>query len=40
MSAKGDNTRQEILETARRLFAERGYKDVTMSLLCQARPQG
>jgi len=35
MSAKGDNTRQEILETARRLFAERGYKDVTMSLLCQ-----
>lgn len=35
MSAKGDSTRQEILETARRLFAEKGYKDVTMSLLCQ-----
>lgn len=35
MSAKGDSTRREILETARRLFAEKGYKDVTMSLLCQ-----
>lgn len=34
MSKKGDNTRQLIRTEAYKLFAEKGYKDVTMKDIC------
>jgi len=35
MSQKGEETRQMILESATELFAEKGFKDVTMSDICE-----
>lgn len=35
MSVKGDKTKQTILEKACQLFAEKGYKDVTMQDICE-----
>ena len=36
MSQKGDKTRQDIREKAYRLFAEKGFKEVTMKDICEA----
>ncbi len=36
MSQKGDKTRQNIRDTAYRLFAEKGFKEVTMKDICEA----
>lgn len=36
MSKKGDKTRQDIQEKAYRLFAEKGFKEVTMRDICEA----
>ncbi len=36
MSQKGDKTRQGIREKAYRLFAEKGFKEVTMKDICEA----
>lgn len=36
MSKKGDKTRQDIREKAYRLFAEKGFKEVTMKDICEA----
>ena len=35
MSLKGEKTRQEIREKAYQLFAERGFKEVTMKDICE-----
>lgn len=35
MSVKGDKTKQIILEKACQLFAEKGFKDVTMQDICE-----
>ena len=35
MSARGDKTRKDIKEKAYRLFAEKGFKDVTMQDICE-----
>lgn len=35
MSKKGDKTRQDIREKAYRLFAEKGFKEVTMKDICE-----
>ncbi len=35
MSRKGDDTRKMILESASELFAEKGFKDVSMSDICE-----
>lgn len=35
MSLKGDKTRQDIREKAYQLFAEKGFKDVTMKDICE-----
>ena len=35
MGEKGDRTKQYICEEAYKLFAERGYKDVTMKDICE-----
>ena len=35
MSQKGEETRQMILESATKLFAAKGFKDVTMSDICE-----
>jgi len=35
MSQKGDKTRQHIREKAYRLFAEKGFKEVTMKDICE-----
>lgn len=35
MGAKGDKTKQRICDKAYNLFAERGYKDVTMKDICE-----
>lgn len=35
MSFKGDRTRQDIREKAYQLFAEKGYKEVTMKDICE-----
>ena len=35
MSRKGDETRKIIMDAAYELFAEKGYKDVTMSDICE-----
>ena len=35
ISAKGEMTRQRILETSKKLFYERGYKDVSMRNIAQ-----
>lgn len=35
MSLKGDKTKQEIREKAYQLFAEKGFKDVTMKDICE-----
>lgn len=35
MSARGDQTRQEIRDKAYQLFAEKGYKEVTMKDICE-----
>lgn len=35
MSFKGDKTRQDIREKAYQLFAEKGYKEVTMKDICE-----
>lgn len=34
MSHKGEATKKAILETARKLFADKGFKDVSMSDIC------
>lgn len=36
MGEKGDKTRQYIREKAYRLFAEKGFKEVTMKEICEA----
>ncbi|MDD6339516.1 MAG: TetR/AcrR family transcriptional regulator [Butyrivibrio sp.] len=36
MGAKGDNTKQKIMDTAYEIFAKYGYKDVTMKDICEA----
>ena len=36
MGAKGDNTKQKIIDAAYELFAKYGYKDVTMKDICEA----
>lgn len=36
MSQKGDKTRQDIRKKAYRLFAEKGFKEVTMKDICEA----
>lgn len=36
MSKKGDDTRQSIRESAQTLFAEKGFKEVTMTDICEA----
>lgn len=36
MSKKGDETKKMIIEAAKQLFAQRGFKDVTMSDICAA----
>ena len=35
MSVRGDRTRKDILEKAYGLFAEKGFKDVTMKDICE-----
>ena len=35
MSLKGDKTKQDIREKAYQLFAEKGFKDVTMKDICE-----
>ena len=35
MSLKGDKTKRDILEKAYRLFAEKGFKEVTMKDICE-----
>lgn len=35
MSTKGNKTKQDIREKAYRLFAEKGFKDVTMKDICE-----
>ncbi|MDE7445001.1 MAG: TetR/AcrR family transcriptional regulator [Lachnospiraceae bacterium] len=35
MSTKGDKTKQDIREKAYQLFAEKGFKDVTMKDICE-----
>ncbi len=35
MSFKGDKTKQDIREKAYQLFAEKGFKDVTMKDICE-----
>lgn len=35
MSRKGDETKKQILEAATMLFAQKGFKDVSMSDLCK-----
>ena len=35
MSRKGDDTRKMILQSAAELFAEKGFKDVSMSDICE-----
>lgn len=35
MSVRGDKTRKDILEKAYGLFAEKGFKDVTMKDICE-----
>lgn len=35
MAGKGDETRKMILDAATELFAEKGFKDVTMSDVCE-----
>lgn len=34
MESKGERTRKEILNVAKKLFSERGYKDVSMQDIC------
>ena len=34
METKGERTRKEILDVAKKLFSERGYKDVSMQDIC------
>ena len=36
MSQKGEKTRQNIKDQAMKLFAQRGFKDVTMKDICEA----
>lgn len=36
MSSKGDQTRSQIKQTARRLFAVKGFANVTMQDICEA----
>ena len=35
MSLKGEKTKQDIREKAYQLFAEKGFKDVTMKDICE-----
>ncbi len=35
MSSRGEKTRQDILEKAYQLFAEKGFKEVTMKDICE-----
>ena len=35
MSLKGDKTKQEIRDKAYQLFAEKGFKEVTMKDICE-----
>lgn len=35
MSLRGDKTKQEIRDKAYQLFAEKGFKEVTMKDICE-----